>query len=502
MLPESKLNEKPVKNSKNKKFYLSFFKEPSAKPQIQESKEKIKRKYMLLRNLIFTMSYVIYLVSYVCRKSLSIAGPFSNINFFNIGIISSLGAFVYGIAKFINGIFADKGNVRTSLSFNIIMVGIFSGSIGILNCFELKNNQNLAIVIFSLLWGISNWFHAALFPYCAKSLVRWFPNKTRARWWAFWSTSHELGSFLAMNITLPIGITVQRILGFGGLEAMFIFPSLLAIIVGILGFFALKDRPVSLGLPDVEEICNEKSYNKVEKENEIKTLEEKFTYFETLKKYVLKNKIFWNLAAVYFFVYIFRMGPVNWIFSMLVTKNQNSHISFKEATEKINYMDSFLSSIICLVGFAGTLFAPVISEKIFKGKRAPANFWCLIFGMLSMAGIWFGLSSSFSATNEILRMTIFIICLGISGFSVCVPQVLVGGICAIEFSCKKVAAAASGFTGLIGYLGFAFGELANGFLKQTSQKYFADDRLVLIFWATSALLGALLCLPLWNVKAK
>jgi sugar phosphate permease len=64
-----------------------------------------------------------------------------------------------------------------------------------------------------------------------------------------------------------------------------------------------------------------------------------------------------------------------------------------------------------------------------------------------------------------------------------------------------VASAASGFAGLLGYFGAAFGSTVNGALTEISKAKYNDARLVLIYWGAITLLGAMLCLPLWNVKA-
>jgi sugar phosphate permease len=104
-------------------------------------------------------------------------------------------------------------------------------------------------------------------------------------------------------------------------------------------------------------------------------------------------------------------------------------------------------------------------------------------------------------SNIILKNIVIFGSLGIAGFTVCVPQVLVGGICAVESSSKRVASAASGFAGLLGYFGAAFGNFVNGAILEVSRAQYKDARLVLIYWGLVTLLGAMLCLPLWNMKA-
>lgn len=482
-----------------KRFY--FFSEPPAKPTIKD-KELIQKKYIFWRNSILITSYIIYIVAYLGRKNFSIAMPFMNetlgITTKDQGLILAVASIIYGIGKFLNGSIADRSNVRTLLPINLILANGLNVMIAIAPwIYKNYTPSHQAMVIYMcLFWGASNWFQSALFPFCAKSLIRWFPNSTRASWWAKWSTSHELGSFLALNSTA----LVASAFGKYGFEAMFFVPFAIACIVAFIAFFSLRDRPVSMGLPDVEEICSTKLDTLTEEEQKEKDQEATYTYFQILKKYVLKNKVMWNLALIYFCVYVFRNGPIDWIFKILAGSAPKA--TSLDALQNIDKLAALKTSTLCAIGFFGTFFAPLISEKIFKGRRAPANFWCLIIGAISVIGMWLG-GSQYSPifNNELLKNIVIFTSLGVAGFTVCVPQVLVGGICAVEFSSKRVASAASGFAGLLGYFGAAFGHIINGIILDQSMRIYDDARLVLAYWGIVAFIGALLCIPLWNVRA-
>ncbi|MDR1260434.1 MAG: MFS transporter [Oscillospiraceae bacterium] len=493
---------------KHTRKWKQFFSEPPAKNQSLDNKLEIKKKYVFWRNSIFITSYILYVIAYMARKNFSIAMPFMEneigINAADQGLILMVASFVYGIGRFVNGSIADRGNVRVSLPINMILAGGFNAAIALTPF--LVNTQQLShsamVAYMCLFWGISSWYQSALFPYCAKSLIRWFPNATRATWWANWSTSHELGSFLAMNISLPIASLAYMCFGKYGLEAMFVVPFVFSLLIGIIGFFALRDRPVSIGLPDVEKICETKLEALTEEEKKEQDLEDNLTYFQILKKHILYNKVMWNLALIYFCVYIFRMGPVDWIFKILVGE-QPRFGNFHEAVKNIDNLAALKSSMLCAIGFLGIFFAPIISEKWFKGRRAPANFWCLFVGAFSVIGIWLG-SSPFSpvANMPFWKNVVTFISLGVAGFTVCVPQVLVGGISAVESTSKKVAAAASGFTGFLGYFGASLSQALNGKVLSYSMGKYGDARLVLFYWGAISLVGALLCIPLWNVRAR
>ena len=101
-----------------------------------------------------------------------------------------------------------------------------------------------------------------------------------------------------MNISLPIARLAQHYLGKWGLEAMFAVPFLFSLIIGAIGLFSLRDRPVSIGLPDVEEICQTKLEELTEAEKQEKDAEANLSYFQIFMKYILRNKVMWNLSLI------------------------------------------------------------------------------------------------------------------------------------------------------------------------------------------------------------
>jgi sugar phosphate permease len=488
-------------SQQKRSLWKKIFAEPPAKP-VTKNKKQILKDYKFWSTSIIVVSYIIYVVAYFGRKNFNIAMPAMNkaigITNPDKGLILGIGSIVYGIGKFLNGTLADRGNVRTALPVQLFFACTFNSLLAIAPWIytNYTKDHNIMMLFMIVFWSLSQWFQSALFPYCAKSLIRWFPNSTRARHWAAWSTAHEIGSAGGFVLSAYLG----NAFGANGYQAIFLFPVILSVIVGVIALFTLRDRPSSIGLPDVEEICGTKLEALTEKEKEEQEEEEKSSYFEILKKYVLKSKTMWNLALIYFCVYIFRNGPINWIFEIF-SKEAVGGGARAESLENLNIdpKNAWFSSILCFVGAIGTFLSPVISEKLFKGRRAPANFWCLLIGAFSVIGMWLG-ASSLSPMNGPLKTIIAIISLGVAGFTVCVPQVLVGGICAVESSSKRVASAASGFAGLLGYFGAAFGDILNGHIKDWSEAQFGDARAVLAYWGIIAFLGALLCLPLWNQK--
>ena len=130
-----------------------------------------------------------------------------------------------------------------------------------------------------------------------------------------------------------------------------------------------------------------------------------------------------------------------------------------------------------LLGIAGTICAGVISDKIFKGQRAPVNLIYLLGVVLSLVLLKF---------NTISNLDFVLI--GLLGAFTYGPQMMIGGLCAVESSSKKVASAATGFTGTFGYVGAVLSSGGTGFLV---------DRFgwngAIGFWLVSTLICIIIC---------
>lgn len=137
------------------------------------------------------------------------------------------------------------------------------------------------------------------------------------------------------------------------------------------------------------------------------------------------------LAIAYIFVYIIRFGAEDWMI-MYLSKAKGD--SLADATNKI--------ASLPLVGIVGTVCAGIVSDKLFKGKRAPVNLIYLIGVIICIIALKF---NTISALDYVI--------IGLLGAFTYGPQMMIGGLCAVESSSKKVASAATGFTGTFGYIG-------------------------------------------------
>src|SRR5574344_1997641 len=263
-----------------------FFKEPPVK-EVTENEEQIQKRYTHWRIRMFYSCFIGYTVFYLCKKNIAVALPglSSKFHYSNteLGLLGSSLYLTYGIGKFVNGVIADRADVRkflptalilSALSNLCFLISSFIITPGHVSFFGLPS-ATILLWLFAFFWGANGWFQSAGFPAVAKSLTYWYSNSERGTKWSLWSCSHQTGTFLSFIIA---GHIAARF----GWRAAFIVPGTLAIITAIWLYDRLRDRPESLGLPDVEVYKEEPV-----KKSDDKQSEDDMTYLQIFKKYFL-----------------------------------------------------------------------------------------------------------------------------------------------------------------------------------------------------------------------
>lgn len=450
------------------KKLIEYFQAPKEVP-VTMNEQQIAQKYKKGRIDIFSSIFLGYTIFYLTRKNISVALPvlsddlgFSNVE---LGILGSALYFSYAIGKFINGMLADKADANKFMTWSLFISALsnilFALSPLIIPSQTQFMGQSLLLLVMSFFWGVNGWFQSAGFPVCTKVLTYWWSNKERGTVWSVWAISHQLGTCI---VFLLAGYLIPKY----GWESAFIVPAFLNILSCIYIAKNMHDIPQTMGLPDIE------IYKGEEKAQVQKEEDDDLSYFEILKKYIFFNPTMWILVASFVFVYIFRYGTEDWIIKYLVEFKGNT---LEVATQKQTFLPLF--------GIAGVLLAGVMSDKMFHGKRMPVNiFFCVglivcLFGLMENSG------------NGLLSTIIDYICLSGIGLFTAGPLIFIGGLCAVESTSKKVAAAATGFCGVFGYLGAMLSGIGTG--------YFIDNfgwQSALWFWIISAVLCIVILLPL------
>jgi OPA family sugar phosphate sensor protein UhpC-like MFS transporter len=421
--------------------------------------KKIDKEYLYWRVRIFYSIFVGYAFYYFTRKSFTFAMPgmIQDLGFHKseLGFLATIFALTYGASKLFMGVLSDRSNPRYFMSFGLIITGFCNIFFGMTS----------SIYLFALWWGFNGIFQGCGSAPCARLLTHWYSQNERGSWWSSWNVSHNTGG--ALVPLLAAACTYY----FGWRYAMYV-PGVLCILIGFFLMNRLRDTPQSLGLPPIEDYRNDfsgTSRKKGETESDLSTK-------EILFKYVLANPYIWLLGAANFFVYVVRIAINDWSALYLV--------------ETKNYAQLTANSCVSMFevgGFCGSLAAGWASDYVFSARRGPVN--CLFaFGSLMGTFLFWYLPGGHAWFDSFLLFLI--------GFTVFGPQMLIG-VAAVEFSHKKAASTASGFTGWFAYLGAA---VAGWPLGKIAEDYGWEG----YFWAIMfcCLLSIAMLLPTWSVKSQ
>lgn len=424
-----------------------IFKPAPHKAQLADT--EIDPTYRKLRWQVFLGIFIGYAGYYLVRKNFSLAMPHlmeeQGFSYGELGVALSAVSIAYGLSKFLMGSVSDRSNPKYFLSAGLLC----SAAVMYLFGFVPFTTQSVTM-IFALLF-INGWVQGMGWPACGRTLVHWYSGNERGRKVSIWNVAHNVGGGL---------IGPLAILGMGWFNdwhSIFYVPAAAATLVAFAIFFMMRDTPQSCGLPPIEAYRND--YGTGYSEHD----EKEFSAKQIFLDHVLNNKLLWFIAIANAFVYLIRYGVLDWAPTYLY---EVKDFSFNKS--------SWAYSLYEFAGIPGTLLCGWMSDKWFKGRRAPAAILYMVLVLFAVLIYWF---------NPAGNPNIDIAALMAIGFLIYGPVMLIG-LFALELVPKKAAGTAAGLTGLFGYLGGAV--VANIALGYTVDHFGWDGGFVL-------LIGGCLC---------
>ncbi|WP_108653002.1 hexose-6-phosphate:phosphate antiporter [Dongshaea marina] len=383
----------------------------------------------------FLQSYLVvflcYMAMYFVRKNFNIA-QVDMINSYglsmtDLGLIGLGFSITYGIGKTAVNYYADGKNSKQFLPFMLILSGI--AMIG----FSIAMGGGMVNLIFMIgFYSLSGLFQSAGGSNSYSTITKWTPKNKRGTCLGLWNMSHNIGGAGAAAVAL-FG---ANYLFNGHVIGMFIFPSIIALIIGFVGLRYGSDSPEAYGLGKVEELFDETL-----SDEDVKAEEDQMTKWQIFVEFVLKNKVIWLLCFANIFLYVVRIGIDQW-------------------STVYAYQELGLSKDIAIQGFTlfevgalvGTLMWGYLSD-LANGRRGLMA--CISLGLIIVM-----LSVYQHATNEFTYLgSLFAL-----GFLVFGPQLLIG-VAAVGFVPKKAISVADGIKGTFAYLiGDSFAKLGLGMI--------------------------------------
>lgn len=436
---------------------IKLLKPPPAQSLIPS--EKIDSTYQMLRLQVFVGIFTGYAGYYLVRKNFALAMPeLMKLGYSKADLGFALGAIsiAYGISKFVMGGVSDRCNSRVFLSLGLLLSGLTMIFMG-LSAWAVSS----VWVMFGLLF-VNGWFQGMGWPPSGRVMVHWFSKKERGTKMSIWNIAHNVGG----GLVGPIADWSMRL--FEVWQSILFLPGFIAIAISVLAFCLIRDTPPSQGLPPIDVYHGE-----VSTQPEVHELQP--SLWDTIEKYVLGNKLLWYIALANVFIYLVRYGVLDW-----------SPTYLKEVKHYNMSQSGWAYFAYEYAGIPGTLLCGWMSDKLFKGRRAPATVIYMLFVLLAVLVYW---------KNPAGNVWIDHVALATIGFFIYGPIMLIG-VFALDLVPRGVAGTAAGFTGLFGYLGGSV--FANMIMGVILEKWQWDGGFMVLILA--CVLAIVCMIPTWQAE--
>lgn len=463
--------------------FLNFFK-MSGPSETKVPAEKQDKVYKSLRFQTFVAGTIGYSLYYVCRTGLNVVkGPIIQEGFLTatqLGAISSCLLYAYAAGKFVNGVLADRSNIKrfmaaglsvsafTNLVFGL--TGLWSTALGL--------STSFLVILLCGLWTLNGWAQSMGTAPAVIGLSRWYPLSIRGTYYGFFSSSHNIGEGLSF-------VFCGALVGLMGWQWGFMGSALAGVLGVIIILLFMHDNPESKGLKQVELLTGEKTQEEIDAEAAAKAAAKASADAEAkeIQKSVFKNPGVWFLALASGFMYVARYAVNGW--GVLVLEGKGF-----ETTQA-----TMIVSINAWCGIFGTVLSGFLSDKLFKGDRQlPA----LVAGILHVISLIIFLYGGDSVAINVLAMVL-------RGLAIGVLICFLGGLMAVDIVPRKASGSALGIVGLVSYIFASTQDIISGILIDKGTTVVEgvkhiDFTQVGYLWIGAAIISFIL--PLFNWKKR
>jgi OPA family glycerol-3-phosphate transporter-like MFS transporter len=395
---------------------IGILKPAASTPRV--SVDRVDADYHRNRRRVFIGIFAGYAAYYLVRNNLALAIPdilreYPQYSKAQLGTAMTGLSIAYGVSKFLMGSVSDRSNPKYFLPLGLLLSCAIMLTTGLVKAIY----SSLALLV--ILQTANGWVQGMGWPPCGKSMVHWWSTRERGLVVSVWNVAHNIGGALVANLAL-LGVVLFQDWG-----AKFYFNAMVAAAIAVVVLFVMRDTPQSVGLPPVEEYKND--YPPDYSADHERT----FGFREIFFVHVLNNRFLWAIAVANAFVYFVRYGVVNWIPTYL------------ETAKGFSFQQSSLGwALYEYAAIPGTIACGWMSDKVFKGRRAPATILFMSLTLVAVVVYWLNLHGPLWIDYAALIAI---------GFLIYGPIMIIG-LHALDLVPKKAAGTAAGFTGFFGYV--------------------------------------------------
>jgi len=301
------------------------------------------------RGLNWAFIGLLYTSFYMCRYNLPLAGSAIRSEFefsrAQLGTIITTQLLAYACGQIINGLLTDRLGGKRAMLIGATGTIVMNLLFGVASFWGLLS-------LFVVIRGIDGYLQAFGSPGMVKINAAWFRHTERGSFAGIFGFMINLGRFGINNLgaALLAGFIFLGLIRIPPLHWRWLFwiPAGIALIIGVCMALIVKDTPEEAHFPPVnpQEEIGGRVQAKV----------------SDVFKIIATNPVVWIIACAYGCTGAVRQGIDQW-FPLFM--REVHHVDYQSAQFQ------FLAFSIPLVASAGSLISGLISDKIFRGRRAP-----------------------------------------------------------------------------------------------------------------------------------
>jgi sugar phosphate permease len=400
------------------------------------------------RRQIFAVTWASYFGFYVCRKAYAVLKhPLKeqlHLDDIHVAYPWTIYLVTYMLGQFLAAWLGQRMESRRVLSYGMLVAAGCNVALGAL----VDGQHASAYLWICVTMGIHGLAQASGWPHNVALFANWTRRAERGTLFSIWGTCYQIGAVAGKGLA-------AFLLGWLGMAWSYFGSGLLMLAIAVVFVWLAKERPQSVGLsladdaePDVAVPAAGLRPNSAE---------------APLPAGWMRAIL--AMGLIYFGFKFLRYALDSW--SALILGEQ-----FGLSTTLAGYW----SAAFDWIGFLGVLAAGYWSDRIPGARRSPVIFWMTLACLCSTAVMWLvGLQS----------VTLFVVLLGVIGFTAMGPDSLLSGACAMDAGNRRQAALAAGIINGVGSVGPIVQEPVIGWLKQTDGVHAVFLLLVAVVFLTT-----------------
>jgi OPA family glycerol-3-phosphate transporter-like MFS transporter len=380
------------------------------------------------RGLNWTFIGLLYTSFYMCRYNLSLGNSAISKEFgfskSQMGTIITTALLAYACGQIINGLLADRFGGKRAMLIGAAGTIVMNVLFGVASFWGL-------LWLFVLIRGIDGYMQAFGAPGMVKINAAWFRPTERGGFAGIFGFMINLGrlGIFKLGPALLAGFVFLGMWQIPPLHWRWLFwiPAGIATVVAIFMSIFVKDTPEEVGFPPVnpeEEVGGEVRAR-----------------VSDVLKTIASNPVVWIIALAYACTGAVRQGIDQWFPRFMLEAH---HVDYQSARFQL------VAFSIPFVASAGSLLSGFVSDKVFKGRRAP-----VAAGLYFLETVIILTAAQFDSANAAVLFLILI------SFTANATHSILGTAAAMDIGGAKMAGFASGVIDSFQYFG---GSLAGYFL--------------------------------------